>query len=61
MSARLYISRDSGALCVGAEEVATAFGKAFEKIRFGTQQKAAEFWKSIGREDAPTTNMSRGA
>ena len=31
MSARIYISRDSGALCVGAEEVATAFRKAFEK------------------------------
>ena len=31
MSTRIYISRDSGALCVGAEEVATAFGKAFEK------------------------------
>ncbi len=31
MSARIYISRDSGALCVGAEEVATAFRKAAEK------------------------------
>ena len=31
MSARIFISRDSGALCVGAEEVATAFRKAFEK------------------------------
>jgi formate dehydrogenase iron-sulfur subunit len=31
VSARIYISRDSGALCVGAEEVATAFRKAFEK------------------------------
>ncbi len=30
MSARIYISRDSGALCVGAEEVATAFRKAFD-------------------------------
>jgi hypothetical protein len=30
VSARIYISRDSGALCVGAEEVATAFLKAFE-------------------------------
>ena len=30
MSACIYISRDSGALCVGAEEVATAFRKAFE-------------------------------
>src|SRR5262249_51618879 len=29
------------------------FGKTFEKIRFGTEQKAAEFWKSIGRTDAP--------
>ena len=31
MSARIYISRDSGALCVGAEGVVTAFRKAFEK------------------------------
>jgi formate dehydrogenase iron-sulfur subunit len=30
VSACIYISRDSGALCVGAEEVATAFRKAFE-------------------------------
>ena len=30
MSARIYISRDSGALCVGAEEVAAGFRKAFE-------------------------------
>ncbi|HKQ54329.1 MAG TPA: formate dehydrogenase, partial [Methyloceanibacter sp.] len=31
MSARIYISRDSGALCVGAESVATAFRKALDK------------------------------
>ena len=31
MSARLYIPRDSGALCVGAEDVAAAFRKAAEK------------------------------
>jgi formate dehydrogenase iron-sulfur subunit len=31
VSARIYISRDSGALCVGAEEVATAFRKVFDK------------------------------
>ena len=31
MSARVYISRDSGALCVGAEEVATAFRKAADR------------------------------
>ena len=30
MSARIYISRDAGALCVGADEVATAFCKAAE-------------------------------
>jgi len=30
VSARIFISRDSGALCVGAEEVARAFYKAFE-------------------------------
>ncbi len=31
MSTRIYISRDSGALCVGAEKVAIAFRKAAEK------------------------------
>jgi formate dehydrogenase iron-sulfur subunit len=31
VSARIYISSDSGALCMGAEEVATAFREAFEK------------------------------
>ncbi len=31
MTARIFISRDSGALCVGAEQVATAFRKTFEK------------------------------
>ena len=31
MSARMFISRDSGALCVGAEGVAHGFRKAFEK------------------------------
>ncbi|HEY8300081.1 MAG TPA: formate dehydrogenase, partial [Methyloceanibacter sp.] len=31
MSARIFISRDSGALCVGAEKVAHGFRKAFEK------------------------------
>jgi hypothetical protein len=31
LSARIFISRDSGALCVGADEVAHAFRKAFEK------------------------------
>jgi isocitrate dehydrogenase len=30
------------------------FPKSFDKIRFGTQAKAAEFWKSIGRTDAPS-------
>ena len=33
MSARIFISRDSGALCVGAEEVATAFRKALREAR----------------------------
>ena len=31
MSARIFISRDLGALCVGAEQLATAFRKTFEK------------------------------
>ena len=34
MSARIFISRDSGALCVGSEEVAHAFHKACEKRGF---------------------------
>ncbi len=31
MSAKIFISRDSGALCVGAEDIARAMFKAFEK------------------------------
>jgi len=31
MSARIFISRDSGALCVGADALATKFRKAFEQ------------------------------
>src|SRR5256714_2912656 len=30
------------------EFIEKEFPKAFEKIRFGTKQKAAEFWKSVG-------------
>ncbi len=37
MRARIFISRDSGALCVGAEEVATAFRKAFEKRKLDVE------------------------
>ena len=37
MSARIYISRDAGALCVGAEEIASAFRKAFEKRRLDVE------------------------
>jgi formate dehydrogenase iron-sulfur subunit len=31
MSLRIFIPRDSGALCVGADQVAVAFSKAFEQ------------------------------
>ncbi len=31
------------------------FGKSFDKIRFGTQAKAAEFWQAIGRKDKPAS------
>jgi formate dehydrogenase iron-sulfur subunit len=37
MSARIFISRDSGALCVGADEVARAFYKSFEKRGFDVE------------------------
>src|SRR6202453_4912320 len=30
------------------------FAKSFDKIRFGSTAKAAEFWKSIGRKDSPS-------
>ncbi len=30
------------------------FPKAFEKIRFGTEAKAQEFWKAVGAENFPT-------
>jgi isocitrate dehydrogenase len=33
--------------------LAKEFPKEFSKIRFGTQAKAAEFWKAIGRSDVP--------
>ncbi|MBM3544574.1 MAG: NADH-quinone oxidoreductase subunit NuoF [Alphaproteobacteria bacterium] len=37
MSERMYISRDSGALCVGAEDVTNAFRKAAEKRNLGLE------------------------
>src|ERR1700759_468571 len=30
------------------------FPKAFGKIRFGTKEKAAEFWDRVGAKDFPT-------
>src|SRR5256712_9509739 len=30
------------------------FPKSFEKIRFGTKQKAEEFWKTVGAKDFPS-------
>src|SRR6202011_601845 len=30
------------------------FPKEFDKIRFGTREKAAEFWKKVGAKDVPT-------
>jgi isocitrate dehydrogenase len=30
------------------------FPKEFDKIRFGTREKAAEFWKEVGAKDFPT-------
>ncbi|MGV1015148.1 MAG: formate dehydrogenase, partial [Methyloceanibacter sp.] len=37
MSGRMFISRDSGALCVGAEDVARAFRKAMDKRGLDTE------------------------
>lgn len=34
--------------------LAKDFPKQFEKIRFGTRDKAAEFWKRVGAKDFPT-------
>jgi len=34
--------------------LAKDFPKQFEKIRFGTRDKAAEFWKRVGATDFPT-------
>jgi isocitrate dehydrogenase len=30
------------------------FGKMFEKVRFGTEAKAKEFWSAVGAKDFPT-------
>src|ERR1700757_3726549 len=32
----------------------TEFPKEFDKIRFGTQEKAKKFWSSVGAKDFPT-------
>src|SRR5881394_3637973 len=34
--------------------VAKEFPKDFNKIRFGTQQKAEQFWQAVGAKDFPT-------
>jgi isocitrate dehydrogenase len=34
--------------------IAKEFPKAFEKIRFGTKDKAEEFWKAVGAKDFPS-------
>jgi isocitrate dehydrogenase len=36
------------------EFLAKEFPKEFEKIRFGTQEKAEKFWGSVGAKDFPT-------
>ena len=41
--------------------LAKEFPKDFEKIRFGTKAKAAEFWKAVGATDLPTTCRSASA
>ena len=43
MRARVFVSRDSGALCVGAEEVARALFKAAEEaVRFAARAKQGQ-------------------
>src|SRR5947208_2600187 len=34
--------------------IAREFPKEFDKIRFGTQEKAKKFWSSVGAKDFPT-------
>jgi len=34
--------------------LAKEFPQAFDKIRFGTREKSAEFWKKVGAKDFPT-------
>src|SRR6266568_9464406 len=34
--------------------LAKEFPQAFDKIRFGTQEKAREFWNAVGAKDFPT-------
>jgi isocitrate dehydrogenase len=34
--------------------LAKEFPQAFDKVRFGTREKAAEFWKKVGAKDFPT-------
>jgi isocitrate dehydrogenase len=34
--------------------LAQEFPKAFEKIRFGTKEKAEQFWKAVGAKDFPS-------
>jgi isocitrate dehydrogenase len=34
--------------------LAKEFPQAFDKIRFGTREKATEFWKKVGAKDFPT-------
>src|SRR6202171_3017804 len=36
------------------------FPKAFEKIRFGTKQKAADFWKMVGAPEGNDVNVGIG-
>src|SRR5207247_6516931 len=34
--------------------LAKEFPKAFDKVRFGTREKAEEFWKAVGAKDFPS-------
>src|SRR5207248_8839487 len=34
--------------------LAGEFPKSFDKVRFGTKQKAEEFWKAVGAKDFPS-------
>ena len=66
MNLRIYVSRDAGAVAVGAEEVAAALARAANKRGVAIESlgalkpdpsRLAERWfMGIGEDDTPTTS-----